>query len=81
MPKSKARKKSVYPPPQKSQAVQISPGVVVTTMVTAWIAGVAWIATYYVWPEAPLLGTLANWNLLIGFVFIIFGVVLSTKWR
>jgi hypothetical protein len=40
-----------------------------------------WIAVYYVAPDAPLLGTLANWNLLIGFGFIIFGVILSTRWR
>jgi uncharacterized membrane protein (DUF485 family) len=81
VPKSKVRKKSVYTPPQKSQAVKLSPRWLAPTMVAAWILGVAWIAVYYVWPQAPFIGDLTNWNLLIGFALIIFGVVLSTKWR
>lgn len=81
MPKSKARKKAVYTPPQRSQQVKISPRWLAPTMVVAWIIGILWIAVYYVAPETPLLSDLQNWNLLIGFVFIIFGVVLSTRWR
>ncbi len=81
MPKSKVRKKSVYTPPQKSQAVKLSPRWLAPVMVAMWILGVAWISVYYVWPAAPVLGALGNWNLLIGFALIIFGVVLSTKWR
>ena len=81
MPKSKARKKAVYTPPQKSQTVKVSPRWLAPTMVVSWIIGILWIATYYVAPNAPFIGDLQNWNLLIGFVFIIFGVVLSTRWR
>ncbi|MEU7741035.1 MULTISPECIES: cell division protein CrgA [unclassified Nonomuraea] len=81
MPKSKARKKAVYTPPQKSQQVTVSPRWLAPTMVVSWILGILWIAVYYVAPSAPFIGDLHNWNLLIGFVFIIFGVVLSTRWR
>ncbi|WP_327088423.1 cell division protein CrgA [Nonomuraea sp. NBC_01738] len=81
MPKPKARKKAVYTPPQKTQQVKLSPRWLAPTMVVSWIIGILWIAVYYIAPDAPLLGDLRNWNLLIGFVFIIFGVVLSTRWR
>jgi Cell division protein CrgA len=81
VPKSKARKKAVYTPPQRSQQVKVSPRWLAPTMVVAWIIGILWIAIYYVAPQAPFFSDLQNWNLLIGFVFIIFGVVLSTRWR
>ncbi|MEV7967403.1 cell division protein CrgA [Sphaerisporangium sp. NPDC088356] len=81
MPKSHTRKKAVYTPPQKSQQVKVSPRWLAPVMVASWIIGILWIAVYYIAPNAPGIGALSNWNLLIGFVFIIFGVVLSTRWR
>lgn len=81
MPKSKSRKKAVYTPPQTSQQVKMSPRWLAPVMVASWIIGILWIAVYYVAPRAPGIIILQNWNLLIGFVFIIFGVVLSTRWR
>lgn len=81
MPKPKTRKKAVYTPPQTTQQVKMSPRWLAPVMVASWIIGILWIAIYYVAPTAPLIGALTNWNLLIGFVFIIFGVVLSTRWR
>ncbi|WP_113702100.1 cell division protein CrgA [Nonomuraea lactucae] len=81
MPKSKTRKKAVYTPPQKSQQVKVSPRWLAPAMVAAWIIGILWIAAWYVAPRAPFIGPLQQWNLLIGFGFIIFGVVLSTRWR
>ncbi|MEV5413543.1 cell division protein CrgA [Thermopolyspora sp. NPDC052614] len=81
MPKSRVRKKAVYTPPQKQKEVKVSPRWLAPVMVTSWILGVGWISTWYVWQDAPLLGTLQSWNLLIGFSLIIFGVILSTKWR
>ena len=85
MAKSKVRKKAVYTPPQRSQKIQVSPRWLVPTMVGSWLVGLAWIATYYVTASTdtnvPLLSSLGNWNLLIGFSVIIVGVVLSTKWR
>lgn len=81
MPKSRTRKKAVYTPPQKAQVVKVSPRWLAPAMVTAWIIGVAWIATFYIAPDTPFIGPLGNWNLLIGFAFIILGVILSTRWR
>ncbi|GAA4573330.1 cell division protein CrgA [Planotetraspora kaengkrachanensis] len=81
MPKPKTRKKAVYTAPQKTQSVKVSPRWLAPVMVASWLIGIVWIAVYYVVPDMPGLSTLSNWNLLIGFGFIIFGVILSTKWR
>ncbi|WP_214415661.1 cell division protein CrgA [Sphaerisporangium fuscum] len=81
MPKSRTRKKAVYTPPQKSQQVKVSPRWLAPVMVVSWIIGILWIAVYYIVPSAPGISTLNQWNLLVGFVFIIFGVILSTRWR
>ncbi|GAA0395274.1 cell division protein CrgA [Acrocarpospora corrugata] len=82
MPKSNVRKKAVYTPPSKTSAVKVSPRWLAPVMVTSWILGIGWIAAYYVVSNTgPVFGPLGNWNLLIGFALIIFGVVLSTKWR
>jgi Cell division protein CrgA len=85
VPKSKVRKKAVYTPPQKSQKVEVSPRWLAPTMITCWLLGLAWIATFYVTASTdtnvPLMTDLSNWNLGIGFGLIIIGVVLSTRWR
>ena len=85
MPKSRVRSKAVYTPPKRSAKAQVSPRWLVPTMVGSWIIGLAWIAIYYVLAAtsssvAPW-KDLGTWNLGIGFALIIFGVVLSTKWR
>jgi hypothetical protein len=83
--KSKVRKKAVYTPPQKSQKVQVSPRWLAPTMITCWLAGLAWIATFYVIAstetKVPVMTALGNWNLGIGFAAIIFGLALATRWR
>ncbi|GII56161.1 cell division protein CrgA [Planotetraspora thailandica] len=81
MPKPKTRKKAVYTPPQKTQVVRVSPRWLAPVMVASWLIGIIWIAVFYVAPDTPGISALSNWNLLIGFGFIIFGVVLSTRWR
>jgi hypothetical protein len=83
--KSKVRKKAVYTPPQKSQKVQVSPRWLAPTMITLWLAGLAWIATFYVTAstdtDVPVMSDLGNWNLGIGFAAIIVGLGLATRWR
>lgn len=82
MPKSRVRKKSVYTPPPKSNKAKVSPRWLVPTMLACLVIGLAWIAVYYITAgQAPWLGTLGDWNLVIGFAWIIAGVVLSTRWR
>jgi hypothetical protein len=54
-------------------------------MVGCWLIGLIWIAVYYILASvgatAPVISSLSNWNLLIGFGVIVIGVVLSTRWR
>ncbi|GAA0940792.1 cell division protein CrgA [Actinocorallia libanotica] len=85
MAKSKTRKKAVYTPPVRAEKVAVTPRWLVPVMLAAWLIGLGWIATYYVGAstasDVPLISDLGNWNLGIGFTLIIFGVILSTKWR
>ena len=85
MPKSRVRSKAVYTPPKRSAKAQVSPRWLVPTMVGCWLIGLVWIAVYYVTASTgtnvPGMSTLSNWNLLIGFAFIIVGVALATRWR
>ena len=82
MPKSRTRKKAVYTPPRRSAKAKVSPRWLVPLMVACLLIGLAWIAVFYVTGGGiPGMSTIGNWNLLIGFAFIIGGVVLSTRWR
>ncbi|MGE5286788.1 MAG: cell division protein CrgA [Micromonosporaceae bacterium] len=82
MPKSRVRKKAVYTPPPRSAKSKVSPRWLVPTMVASLVIGLAWIAVFYVTSgDVPVMSAIGNWNLLVGFAFIIGGVVLSTRWR
>ncbi|MDP3972721.1 MAG: cell division protein CrgA [Candidatus Nanopelagicales bacterium] len=88
MPESKSRKKDkdVYtPPPEKRvgrEPVRVgSARWVAPAMVAFFILGLIWIVAYYVAPEAPFIGDLRYWNVLIGFVLIGIGFVISTRWK
>jgi hypothetical protein len=75
VPKSRVRKKPVYTPPPRSARRKVSP---------AWclVVGLVWIALYYITGGGiPGMSALSYWNLVIGFVLIITGVVLATQWR
>jgi hypothetical protein len=51
-------------------------------MLACFLIGLAWIALYYVTgTHMPGLSALGPWNLVGGFVLIVAGVVLATKWR
>ena len=83
MPKSRVRKRTVYtPPPPKSAKRKVSPPWVGPTIVFCLVFGLAWIATYYITQGSfPGMSALGAGNLILGFGFIISGVVLSTRWR
>ena len=81
MPKSRVRSKAVYTPPPKSSKSKVSPRWLVPVMLGCLILGLAWIATFYVSGESLPISALGSWNLVVGFAFIISGVVLSTKWH
>ena len=81
MPKSRVRSKAVYTPPPKSTKAKVSPRWLVPSMLGCLLLGLAWIALFYVTQGSLPIGALGDWNLVVGFAFIIGGVVLSTKWR
>jgi len=82
VPKSRVRSKAVYTPPPRSARSKVSPRWLAPTMVSCLLFGLAWIALFYITSgTTPLQSALGDWNLVIGFGFIIFGVGLSTKWR
>lgn len=82
MPKSRVRRKAVYTPPPTSKKPEVSPRWLAPTMVTLWVLGIAWIAVYYISAGSmPGMSFLGDWNLLVGFGFVIVGFVLSTRWR
>ena len=82
MPKSRVRSKAVYTPPPRSARSKVSPRWLAPTMVGCLLFGLAWIALFYVTGgTTPVQSSLGDWNLVVGFGFIIFGVGLSTRWR
>jgi cell division protein CrgA len=82
LPKSRVRKKAVYTPPPRSAKSKVSPRWLAPTMIFCLLFGLVWIAVFYVTSgTVPVQSALGNWNLLIGFAFIITGVGLSTRWR
>jgi hypothetical protein len=87
VPESKSRKKKSTPAeqsaaPAKAQA-QGNPRWLVPTMLGLMLVGLAWIVLYYL--TAPGMGlpipALGGWNLAVGFVLIIAGFGLTTRWR
>jgi Cell division protein CrgA len=82
VPKSRVRSKAVYTPPKRSAKAQVSPRWLVPTMLASLLLGLVWISLYYVTGGTnPLQSWAGAWNLVIGFVFIIVGVALATRWR
>jgi Cell division protein CrgA len=81
VPKSRVRDKKVYTPPPRSAKSKVSPPWLVPTMVGCLVVGLAWIAVYYVSGQNLPVAALAQWNLLIGFAFIVAGLGLATRWR
>jgi hypothetical protein len=82
VPKSRTRAKAVYTPPARSVKSKVSPRWLVPAMLFCLLFGLAWIALFYVTSGDTVVQTaLGDWNLVVGFAFIIAGVGLSTKWR
>jgi hypothetical protein len=81
VPKSRVRTKSVYTPPPRTARSKVSPRWLVPVMLACLLIGLTWIVLFYVTGGSLPISALASWNLVVGFGFIIAGVVLSTKWR
>lgn len=88
MPKSKVRKKSVYTPPAEalgSAKVRVagpSHPFYVAVMLGMMVLGLLWLVVNYLAADRiPLLSDLGNWNFLIGFVLMVIGLGMTTRWR
>jgi hypothetical protein len=80
VPESKSRKKASYTPPE-SKAPEPNPPWFVPTMLTLMVAGLVWIVATYVFKGAYPIPGIGNWNLLGGFVLILTGFGMMTRWR
>jgi hypothetical protein len=88
VPESKKRKKPATTSPRPAGAVKKrgpSPRWLAPLMLVLFGVGVLWLVVFYI-TEArfgglPVASDLGNWNLLVGFGFIIAGFGLSTQWR
>jgi Cell division protein CrgA len=82
MPESRVRKKNAFTPPSaktgppKPNARWFAP-----LMVGLLLVGLAWIVTYYLSQAAYPIPGIEHWNLAIGFVLLLSGFVMTTRWR
>ena len=79
------RKKPAYTPPPTATGPRKrkpSPVWLAPLMLALFGIGVLWLVVFYLTQgDMPLVSELGNWNLLVGFGFIIAGFGLSTQWR
>jgi uncharacterized membrane protein (DUF485 family) len=85
VPESRKRKKATTgarPAPALPRKKGPSPRWLAPLMLAMFGLGVLWLVVYYISDRGmPVAGDLGDWNLLVGFGFIIVGFVLSTQWR
>ncbi len=81
MPKSRVRKTTVYTPPPRPAKAKVSPPWLMPTMLGSLIFGLIWIVVFYVSQQSYPIGAIKAWNLVVGFVFVIGGLGLATRWR
>ncbi|WP_019874463.1 cell division protein CrgA [Sporichthya polymorpha] len=81
MPKSRIRKKDKPAPEPKPASLGPSAPWVAPLMLGLFLFGLIWIVVYYVSNGDYPIGSLDNYNLLVGFGFITGGFITSTQWR
>ena len=83
MPKSRVRQKGTAytPPPTRSPKKRVSPSWVAPLMVGCFLVGLVWLILFYVTNGSLPVSAFGNWNLVIGFAFIVGGFGISTQWR
>ena len=88
MPKSKVRKKSEYTPTSRvlagSSTKQAAPSAAwyPIAMVVVLLIGLAWISVYYIAGDrVPIMDSIGAGNFLVGFGFMIAGLVMAVRWR
>lgn len=83
MPESKGRN---VPSGQSAAAKKApppaSPRWFAIVMVGLFVVGLLWIVLWYLVPsQVPIMKDLGNWNMAVGFGFIMGGFLMSTRWR
>ena len=86
MPESKKRKQPVRTtsaaPATPKKKKGPSPVWVPALMLTMFGIGILWLVVFYLANgDMPVLESLGNAHLLVGFGFIVLGFVLATQWR
>jgi hypothetical protein len=85
VPESKKRKKAPSAPSPTSSGPRKkgpSPVWLAPLMLVLFGIGILWLVTFYITEgDMPLVSGLSNWNLIVGFGFIVAGFALSTQWR
>lgn len=86
MPKSKVRKKAVYTSPERSRNPVRVKGpthpIYLAVMLGIGVLGFAWIIVDYLGRQAiPFMLAIGQFNLLIGFSFIIIALLMAMRWR
>lgn len=80
MPESRTRKKRSYTPPPTPKDKQPSPRWFAPLMLGLMVLGLMWVVTTYIAQGGyPL--PIGNWNLAVGFVLMISGFAMTTRWR
>lgn len=83
MPRSPIRRRNVFtPPPERVAGARLgSPPWLVPLMIACFILGLLWIVVFYITQREYPIADIGNWNMGVGFGLIIFGFLLSTRWR
>ncbi len=87
MPKSKVRKKTDYTiNPANRTPVKVKAGpssaLYVSVMLGLMLIGLAWLIVYYLAAEQiAFIGNLGAYNFLIGFGFMVAGLIMTMRWR
>lgn len=84
MPESRRRQRSVYTAPERASVPKRrppSPPWVGYTIFALFAIGVAYLLFYYLSSGALPIKAIDNWNLFVGFGFIVAGFGLLTQWR
>lgn len=87
MPKSKVRKKKDYaiaPGSRTPGSIKSGPSspFYVAVMLGFMLVGLLWLLVYYLAAEnIGWMNSLGAWNFLIGFGFMVVGLVMTMRWR
>jgi len=90
VPESRTRKKKNARKVQQVQSVELTsadikpnPPWFLPVLLGLMMLGLLWIVIFYVTSGGSRLPVpaLGNWNLLVGFLFIMAGFIMTTRWR